>query len=63
MFFPSSWTALSSCSVSLPSSTVLYSSLYLSPSLSLPLSLAQTPRQLVSGELNIDLVGLSMPGE
>lgn len=30
---------------------------------SLSLSLAQTPRQLVSGELNIDLALLSMPGE
>lgn len=59
MFFPSSWTSLSPCSVSLchPPLSSIPLFIFLSP------SLAQTPRQLVSGELNIDLAGLSMPGE
>lgn len=59
MFFPSSWTALSPCSVSFCHPPMSRIPLFLSFSL----SLAQTPRQLVSGELNIDLAGLSMPGE
>lgn len=61
MFFPSSWTALSPCSVSLRHPPLSCIPLFIS--LSPSLSLAQTPRQLVSGELNIDLAGLSMPGE
>lgn len=60
---PSSTVPHSFLSLSLSVSLSLSLTLSLAPSLSPSLSLAQTPRQLVSGELNIDLAGLSMPGE